>query len=96
MEDKKLNKPSNTQVKDSLNSLNLKLELLIKMQDERIRELQNDIKDMKLDIQRITTDHENRLRTLEATQHYTRGVIGVALLAFGATAATLFKSLLGI
>ena len=82
---------SNNDVCQTLDVIATKLELLTQFNEERLRDVHEELKDIKLLVNDISKDHEHRLKTLEATQSYQRGVVGLALLLIGSLAIPILK-----
>tara|TARA_Y100000310_G_C20392133_1_gene673325 strand:+ start:212 stop:511 length:300 start_codon:yes stop_codon:yes gene_type:complete len=73
-----------------------KVDLLTNFNEQRIEKVREDIKDVKNTVTKLTDGHEYRIRTLEATQSYSRGVIGLALVIIGVAGATMFRLIIGV
>lgn len=76
----------------TLEVIGAKLELLTQFNEERLGAVHDEIKDIKLLVNDISKDHEHRLKTLEATQSYQRGIIALVVFIAGAVALPLIKA----
>lgn len=83
-------------IKVALDVLMTKVDLLTHFNEERIKDLHTEMRDLKIEIHKLVTDHEHRVKNLEHTQHYVRGVIGFALILTGIAGSALFRHFLGL